>query len=478
MSTEVIIAKKPYGRGVDLQMGLFRISLHLPTPCSTSDYHVFITLIKELVKLTKCKNITCCNQPCNIKKIELLTKEDMAEAIKHYSLINPLETYIYFMTPFVRIVVGEKEQASFSNSQDKFDAFLSEKQSSQGINNQVEPLTFISKNGISSTVFLDAGRYLIVPKTITRTGTNQIVTNVKAVNGEYEMGYSEFLEKVPQTVKEFDDERLVVKFSKKDFLLFAKKVNCTTTEQRVNQASKEKKKSGIELKQKGLTAEDIKLLDTYFESMSNLYGVISLQDAFNIIQKQTHYHFAEKQFLAFARLKNNEFPDYTIGTLSHFKTIIDLDNDIVNNRLLKRNTSPYKYIKQGQEDKPIYIPSQSELFKYKNEKYLDDTTILKPLTNFLSKHAMIFNGYIPAKEFVREFALNMKGDIDISSEVESLLRSVTHIQGYNEETFLQKLVGLVQDLHNQSRLWANNGYTPEELREMGGGINLGNIRIF
>lgn len=475
---ELIITKRPYGRGVNLRMKLFSTEVYLPTPCTTSDLEVFITLIREITKKQNTKEVYCFNSPINVKnlsKVEKIAKLDMAEAIKHYSKIDPLENYIYIIAPFARIVIDEKEQSIFKNSQEKFDTYLAEKQSVKGINNQIIPDILISEAGVCSLIFVDAGRYLIVPKTIARIGTNQIIKEAYAINGEYEMSYSTFLEKVPHFKEQFDAERLVIKFAKKDFLALAKKPNCKT-KSKSNVALRQKAKSKASLLALKLTTKDISLLDRYFEAMSNLYGVVSLQDAFVIIQKQTSNRFTEKQFLEFARLKNDEYPNYTIATLDPLKTFIDFENDIVNNELLNINNSPYKYIKRAQADKEYYTPPQSELLKYSDKHYFDNPELLKPLTTFLNNHAIIYNGYFSAKEAAQDFAIDLKRAV-ATIPIEPLLRSITGIKNYNEEEFLQKLAKLVQDLQNNTRLWANRGYTPIELRNSNG-INLNSIRIF
>lgn len=480
MSVELVITKKPYGRGVNLRMGLFSTVVYLPTPCATSDLEVFMTLIREIAKNQKAKEVFCLGNPIKIKalnRVEEIAKFDMEKAIKHYSKIDPLENYIYIMTPFARIVIDEEEQALFKNSQEKFDAYLNEKQSIKGIDHQVIPETIISNSGISSIVFVDAGRYLIVPKTITRVGTDQVIKNASAINSEHEMNYTTFLDKVPHFKTKFDAEHLIIKFSKKDFLSYAKKVNYKTkTKANVTMLQKQNAKSKSALTALGLKPNDINLLDRYLESMANLYGVIPLQEAFSIIREQTSDHFTKKQFLTFARLKNDECPNYTIATLNPFKPIIDFENDIVNNRLLRINDAPYKYIKRAQEHKKYYIPPQSELLKHADENYLDDTGLLIPLIAYLEKHAIIYNGLYPTQKIVQSFAKEMKSTI-MAMPIDSLFYAITDIKNCNEKEFMQKLAKLVQDLHNHTRLWTNCGYTPQELKD-NSGVDLNDLRFF
>ena len=478
MGMELIITKWPYGRGVNLRMGLFNTEVYLPTPCTTSDLEVFMALIREITKKQKAKEVFCLGNPIKIKalnKVEEIAKFDMAEAIKHYSKIDPLENYIYIMTPFARIVVDEAEQALFKNSQEKFDTYINEKQLAKGINNQVTPEILISDSGISSIIFVDAGRYLIVPKTITRIGTNQIIKETCVINGEHKMDYATFLEKVPHFKTKFDAEHFIIKFSKKDFLTYAKKYNYKA-KAKTSATMPQKQKSKSTSTTLGLTSNDIYLLNQYFKSMANLYGVISLQDAFNIIQEQTSNHFTKKQFLAFARLKNDEYLNYTIATLNPFKPVIDFENDIVSNKLLEVNSSPYKYIKRAQEHKKYYTPSQSELLKYADENYLDNTKSLKQLTTYLKKHAILYYGLLSAEEIVQSFTKEVKSAV-MTIPIESLLHAVTAIKDCNEEDFLQKIVKLVQELHNHTRLWINRGYTPQELSD-NNGIDPNNIKFF
>ena len=98
------------------------------------------------------------------------------------------------------------------------------------------------------------------------------------------------------------------------------------------------------------------------------------------------------------------------------------------------------------------------------------------LISFLEEHALIYDGYFTAKDIVQSFSKKLKSTT-ITMPIESLLRSITGIKDYDEEEFMQKLIELVQKLHNHTRLWINRGYTPEELSSADG-VNLDNIRLF
>jgi hypothetical protein len=177
-----------------------------------------MTLIREIAKNQKAKEVFFLGNSIKVKalsKVEKIAKFDMAEAIKHFSKIDPLENYIYIMTPFARIIIDEEEQALFKNSQEKFDAYLNEKQSVKGIDHQVIPETIISNSGISSIVFVDAGRYLIVPKTITRVGTNQAIKDASAINGEHKMNYTSYISrKIGELISMTTDKDIKARYLK------------------------------------------------------------------------------------------------------------------------------------------------------------------------------------------------------------------------------------------------------------------------
>ena len=55
-----------------------------------------------------------------------------------------------------------------------------------------------------------------------------------------------------------------------------------------------------------------RMLRKYFNAMANLYGIIPLRKAFEIIQEQNHSRFTQEELLAFAEISRHEEEDYYI----------------------------------------------------------------------------------------------------------------------------------------------------------------------
>lgn len=204
-------------------------------------------------------------------------------------------------------------------------------------------------------------------------------------------------------------------------------------------------------------------LRKYFNAMANLYGVISLRKAFEIISSQSPRLVNEAEFLAYAEVARQECEDYFIlgedEIYTDGKTASLFDCEIIDTMLFDENIEQYIRTKQSQRGKPFYIPDKKKLLLYEDAFYCDETSETTALRTFLkdrfelteTQELAIFAEILYGSRYLnREFAdvMNRLGEIGLVFETDA---------------DLQKFIDLHQQFHNTTRMQCNRGYTPEEL---------------
>lgn len=117
---------------------------------------------------------------------------------------------------------------------------------------------------------------------------------------------------------------------------------------------------------------------------------------------------------------------------------------------------------RAKKGKPFYIPKKEELLKYKDSTYFEVTKEYEELLNFLKK---MFFRKSRAEDLCRE--IQMYCQSFKAMENLPLLFEEKKIRFKNKKQ-LDELTRLIRDFANNTRIWQNNGYTPNELDELKG----------
>lgn len=111
--------------------------------------------------------------------------------------------------------------------------------------------------------------------------------------------------------------------------------------------------------------------------------------------------------------------------------------------------------------KPYYIPAKEELLQYKDETYFEVTEQYKALKAYLAKN--LFEGDDDTAEIICEdiqglcqYGFSANGVFDIFND------KGVDFKGKEQ---VNEVLQLVMDLANNTRLWENNGHTPQEIFE-------------
>lgn len=111
-----------------------------------------------------------------------------------------------------------------------------------------------------------------------------------------------------------------------------------------------------------------RLLRKYFNAMANLYGIIPLKKAYEIISEQNPTLVTEQEFLAFAEIARHEVEDYYILGAEEIYTnrapVEPMRREIIDTLLVADAMEQYAQTKDIQRGKPYYAPGKKELLLY------------------------------------------------------------------------------------------------------------------
>lgn len=204
----------------------------------------------------------------------------------------------------------------------------------------------------------------------------------------------------------------------------------------------------------------------YFNAMANLYGVITLEKAYEIISGQSPSLVSKDEFLAFAEIARHECEDYYIlgeeDIFTDGKAGTQLEREIIDVTLFGTDIDLYLQTKHSQQGKPYYVPDKKQLLLYDDAFYCEVTPEVTELRTFLSnqfklgeaQEATVFQEILYGSRYLNaEFAQVMNRLHDMGLEFEN-------------DKAVQKFVSLHQAFHNTTRMQCNRGFTPDELFSM------------
>lgn len=202
----------------------------------------------------------------------------------------------------------------------------------------------------------------------------------------------------------------------------------------------------------------MKLLEKYLAALVNLYGIVHYEKILEIYNSQN----SEK--LEADEIKNiipkpGEYLDvgvYVYGYGDYFVIeAIALFDDI-------------EEIMAQSEGKPFFIPEKDELLKFADSFYNGPNPHFDALIDF-SRRELFPNNLMLAESLAIEAAALFRADASIDIVLELYLKEGLAMK---DEGKMGMLLSLMVNLKNNSRIWANRGYTPEELSQKHGGSSL------
>ncbi len=206
-----------------------------------------------------------------------------------------------------------------------------------------------------------------------------------------------------------------------------------------------------------------RMLRKYFNAFANLYGVIPLSKAYEIVSSQCPKLVNKNEFKAFAKIARHEIENYIILSASDIyidapKTTV-WDDEIIDVRLVVGDMDKYFQTKQLQEGKKYYIPEKNELLKYDDMFYYELVSQAKKLRNFI-------NSKMDLSDDDREYL--MMRIISSTRVISDGVNNVSEVLGDIDYEFvsadiLDEFLGLMQDFNNNTRMQCNRGFCPSEI---------------
>jgi preprotein translocase subunit SecA len=192
----------------------------------------------------------------------------------------------------------------------------------------------------------------------------------------------------------------------------------------------------------------MKLLLDYAVALTNLNGVIDVEKVVEIYNSQNEPHIEIKDVELLIDEHEEELKRHFVlveeGLFVH-DSFLDF-NEVLELMARKMN-------------KPYYIPNKKELLRYTDDEYYEETIYTKRLYRFL-------------KKFVKHDNVNsvedVLFDVIVRCQMEEKLGDIMNYLNQIEVVFdsekeLREALDLIVDVYNHTRLWSNNGFTPNEL---------------
>ena len=209
-----------------------------------------------------------------------------------------------------------------------------------------------------------------------------------------------------------------------------------------------------------------RLLRKYFNAMANLYGIIPLKKAYEIISGQSPTLVTEQEFLAFAEIARHEVEDYYILGAEDIYTnrapVEPMRREIIDTLLVTDNMEQYAQTKEIQRGKPYYTPPKKELLRYDDALYCEETPAVMALKKFLATRLHL--NAEKAEEVFQGLLYNARC---VGAGFQDLMRHLEKLGiRFRSARDIGKFAELYQEFHNSTRMHCNRGYTPNEMTDM------------
>ncbi len=223
-----------------------------------------------------------------------------------------------------------------------------------------------------------------------------------------------------------------------------------------------KKDLNVCYREAGLKQKQIRLLRDCFQIAANLYGVISIKDAYKVLSSYFNDIVSKDAFFAFAEIAAHEGENYVIMGLKGLEG--KKDTTVVAEKLLfhidylfRDGWTDFNDTLFGGKKHPFYTLSYEEFLKYKDTFYYEATMPAVNLNLFIGEHSTLDAEGI--RDLVGALAWDFRiGNMNLQDVFTTLAEFDVDICDGEQEEFIR----LIIDFHNNSRKHALRGYTPQE----------------
>ncbi len=188
----------------------------------------------------------------------------------------------------------------------------------------------------------------------------------------------------------------------------------------------------------------------YIIALTNLYGMVSKEKVVEIYNS----HHQDQASLSEVEVCLQNPPDELAKAF-----VYPHQGYFVSESILEFDEFEIMLAKKA--DKPFYVPNQKELLKYIDGCYFEETRQYKALYDYVKKNFYKRDDH-KAEMLAEDIHRSCQLDNDFDYILEEFTRSNLSFKDANQ---VNEVVQLIMDLSNNTRLWENNGHTPQEIFE-------------
>lgn len=215
----------------------------------------------------------------------------------------------------------------------------------------------------------------------------------------------------------------------------------------------------------GITNETVALIHDYFNAFSSLYQIISLRDAFKIIERQNKDLITYDKFIELCEIIRHEKNFFFILSEDElYEEQLEVNPrccNIIHECLLLSDLDEYFTLKEHQHGKPLYIPVKHELLKYKDELYTPITQEYTELKNFF--HIDLKKNAEETEDLLCECILGIKCE---ESPMQGISAKFEWMKIRMSEKQMKKFIKLFTDFYNNTSTPFNRGFSPRALAKL------------
>ncbi|QNO13297.1 SEC-C domain-containing protein [Alkalicella caledoniensis] len=188
----------------------------------------------------------------------------------------------------------------------------------------------------------------------------------------------------------------------------------------------------------------------YIMSLTNLYGLVHKDKVLEICNIQND----EKIDLEVIDKIMKEAPEMLA------KNFVEINGDyFVSETIMEFDEFETQLMQR--KGKPFYIPKKEELLKYKNETYFEVPKEYEDLLSYIANN--LTDG---DEHFAEILCEDIQGICQFAFSVSTIFDIFNRNEiSFKSEKQISELMELVMKLANNTRLWENNGHTPNEIFE-------------
>ena len=188
-----------------------------------------------------------------------------------------------------------------------------------------------------------------------------------------------------------------------------------------------------------------KVMDTYLKGCVNLYGFVTIRQFLKVFNRYNQPKLLKEEFMKCAdKLVRHSYMHYKIYS-----------NAIINKQVDKEKIDE---IVSYQSGKKYYTPREAEILSYANSHYFEQTPQTRELVRFLTMDMKV--NMLVTNTFMEELLWAIR--IEEPPRAQYSLIDKFHINPENTaqaDALIQKMT----EVNNNTRKWANCGYTPFDL---------------